>query len=102
MLPLEGFDDDTSLSQILRDVDHQDEIYQHLLSASVDANVSLTPRMIMDLTEGIRARGLKKITPAKARKVINSASESLVASRADPHEAVGITTASQLENPVLR
>ena len=99
MLPLEGFNDDFKLSQILRDVDHQDEIYQHLLSASVDANVSLTPRMIMDLTEGIRARGLKKITPAKARKVINSASESLVTSRADPHEAVGITTAQSIGEP---
>ena len=99
MLPLEGFDDDHKLSQILRDVDHKDEIYQHLLSASVDANVSLTPRMIMDLTEGIKARGLKKITPAKARKVINSASESLVASRADPHEAVGITTAQSIGEP---
>ena len=30
MLPLEGFNDDFKLSQILRDVDHQDEIYQHL------------------------------------------------------------------------
>tara|TARA_Y100000768_G_scaffold107661_1_gene79059 strand:+ start:843 stop:2414 length:1572 start_codon:yes stop_codon:yes gene_type:complete len=99
MLPLEEFDDDAKLSQILRDVDHQDEIYQNLLSASVDANVSLTPRMIMDLTEGIRARGLKKITPAKARKVINSASESLLTSRADPHEAVGITTAQSIGEP---
>ena len=99
MLPLEVFDDEYKTEQILRDVDQKDEIYQQLFSASVDANVSLTPRMIMDLTEGIRARGLKKITPAKARKVINSASESLVVSRADPHEAVGITTAQSIGEP---
>ena len=99
MLPLEEFDNDYKLSQILRDVDHQDEIYQQLLAVSVDANVSLTPRMIMDLTEGIRARGIKKLTPAKARKVINSASDSLMSSRADPHEAVGITTAQSIGEP---
>ena len=99
MLPLEEFDNDYKISQILRDVDHQDEMYQQLLAVSVDANVSLTPRMIMDLTEGIRARGIKKLTPAKARKVINSASDSLMRSRADPHEAVGITTAQSIGEP---
>ena len=99
MLPLEEFDNDYKLSQILRDVDHQDEIYQQLLAVSVDANVSLTPRMIMDLTEGIRARGIKKLTPAKARKVISTASDSLMSSRADPHEAVGITTAQSIGEP---
>ena len=99
MLPLEEFDNDYKISQILRDVDHQDEMYQQLLVASVDANVSLTPRMLMDLTEGIRARGIKKLTPAKARKVINSASDSLMSSRADPHEAVGITTAQSIGEP---
>ena len=99
MLPLEKFDNDYKISQILRDVDHQDEMYQQLLAVSVDANVSLTPRMIMDLTEGIRARGIKKLTPAKARKVINSASDSLMRSRADPHEAVGITTAQSIGEP---
>ena len=35
----------------------------------------------MDLTEGIKARGLKKSNTKKARKVINSASESLVTSK---------------------
>ena len=60
MLPLEGFDDEFKMGQILRDVDHKDDIYQQLHSASVNANVSLTPRMLMDLTEGIRARGIKK------------------------------------------
>ena len=99
MLPLEEFDNDYKISQILRDVDHQDEMYQQLLAASVDANVSLTPRMIMDLTEGIRARGIKKLTPAKARKVISTASDSLMSSRADPHEAVGITTAQSIGEP---
>ena len=99
MLPLEGFDDDFKIGQILRDVDHQDEIYQQLHSASIDANVSLTPRMLMDLTEGIRARGIKKITPSKANRVIESAGASLVMSRADPHEAVGITTAQSIGEP---
>ena len=99
MLPLEGFDDDFKIGQILRDVDHQDEIYQQLHSASIDANVNLTPRMLMDLTEGIRARGIKKITPSKANSVIESAGASLVMSRADPHEAVGITTAQSIGEP---
>ena len=87
------------MGQILRDVDHKDDIYQQLHSTSVNANVSLTPRMLMDLTEGIRARGIKKITPSKAKKVIESAKASLVMSRADPHEAVGITTAQSIGEP---
>ena len=64
--------------------------------------VSLTPRMLMDLTEGIRARGIKKITPSKANRG-NQISWGLIGYvRADPHEAVGITTAQSIGEPVLR
>ena len=86
------------MGQILRDIDHKDDIYQQLHSTSVNANVSLTPRMLMDLTEGIGPEESRK-SHLLAKKVIESAKASLVMSRTDPHEAVGITTAQSIGEP---
>ena len=99
MMPLQIYDSEDKMVQVMRDVDHHDEIYVQLQSACEKENIVLTPRMIMDLTEGIRSRGESKITPAKARKVVQSARDSLLRSTADPHEAVGITTAQSIGEP---
>ena len=99
MMPLQIYDSEDKMVQVMRDIDHHDEIYVQLQSACEKENIVLTPRMIMDLTEGIRSRGESKITPAKARKVVQSARDSLLRSTADPHEAVGITTAQSIGEP---
>ena len=99
MMPLQIYDSEDKMDQVMRDVDIHDEIYVQLQTACEKDNIVLTPRMIMDLTEGIRSRGKSKITPAKARKVVQSASNSLLRSSADPHEAVGITTAQSIGEP---
>jgi DNA-directed RNA polymerase subunit A" len=56
----------------------------------------MTPRILGDLAEGIHSRGIDKLTPAKAKKVLNSSESFLATARADPHEAVGITTAQSI------
>jgi DNA-directed RNA polymerase subunit A" len=85
--------------QILRDVDVESELYSQLTDVSVKLNISMSPRIINDLVDALIARGDTKLTPAKAKKVINAANEHLVASRVDPHEAVGITTAQSIGEP---
>jgi len=98
-LPLQDYDPDAKMKQILRDVDTDDEIYQQLREVSIGMNINLTPRMIGDLVDGVRARGIKKLTKPKARKVIESTWSALSSARADPHEAVGITTAQSIGEP---
>tara|TARA_B100001250_G_scaffold218704_1_gene187666 strand:- start:6436 stop:8007 length:1572 start_codon:yes stop_codon:yes gene_type:complete len=99
MMPLQTYDPETKMVQVMKDIDHDDEIYAQLATACEGEGLVLTPRMLTDLTEGIRSRGDSKITPAKARKVIQSARSSLRRSKADPHEAVGITTAQSIGEP---
>ena len=98
-LPLQDYDPDAKMKQILRDVDTDDEIYQQLREPSIGMNINLTPRIIGDLVDGVRARGTKKLTTQKARKVIESTWSALASARADPHEAVGITTAQSIGEP---
>ena len=98
-LPLQDYDPDAKKKQILRDVDTDDEIYQQLRELSIRMNINLTPRIIGDLVDGVRARGTKKLTTQKARKVIESTWSALASARADPHEAVGITTAQSIGEP---
>ncbi len=98
-LPLQDYDPDAKKKQILRDVDTDDEIYQQLRELSIGMNINLTPRIIGDLVDGVRARGTKKLTTQKARKVIESTWSALASARADPHEAVGITTAQSIGEP---
>ena len=98
-LPIQTYDADSKMVQILRDVDVESEIYSKLTDASVELNTPMSPRIINDLVEALIARGETKITPAKAKKVVASANEHLIGSRVDPHEAVGITTAQSIGEP---
>lgn len=97
-LPIQTYDSESKLIQILRDIDVESDLYSQLTDVSVKMNVSMTPRIINDLVQALIARGDTKLTP-KAKKVVNSANKYLTASRVDPHEAVGITTAQSIGEP---
>ncbi len=99
LLPLQDYDEETKMRQILRDVDTDDAIYQQLRDASIEMNISMTPRILGDLAEGIRARGIGNLTRTDAEKVLNSSQSFIAAARVDPHEAVGITTAQSIGEP---
>ena len=99
LLPLQDYDEETKMRQILRDVDTDDAIYQQLRDASIEMNISTTPRILGDLAEGIRARGIGNLTRTDAEKVLNFSQSFIAAARVDPHEAVGITTAQSIGEP---
>ena len=99
LLPLQNYDEETKMRQILRDVDTDDAIYQQLRDASIEMNISTTPRILGDLAEGIRARGIGNLTDTDAEKVLNFSQSFIAAARVDPHEAVGITTAQSIGEP---
>jgi DNA-directed RNA polymerase subunit A" len=98
-LPIQAYDSESKLIQILRDVDVDLELYSQLTDVSKKLNMRMTPRIINDLVNALIARGETKLTPAKAKKVITSANQHLLRSRVDPHEAVGITTAQSIGEP---
>ena len=74
-MPLEDYDKSAKLESIMRDIDKEDELFIKISSASEKANADLTPRMISDLALGLQARGEKKITDAKAKKLVEEAVE---------------------------
>ena len=98
-LPIQSYDSESKMVQILRDVDVESELFSQLTDVSVKLNAHMSPRIINDLVNALIARGETKLTPAKAKKVISSANEHLLLSRVDPHEAVGITTAQSIGEP---
>ena len=98
-LPLEEYDYGTKQAQLVRDVDLVDELYVSLSKAADDVGISMTPRMINDLVNGLHSRGEKKLSDAKARKVVTTASSFVGEAKAVPYEAVGITTAQSIGEP---
>ena len=98
-LPMQVYNPEAKMRQILRNLDIDDEIYQQLQELSIEMNIVMTPRILNDLTEGVRARGSKNLSRADAKKVLMSASTFLAAAKADPYEAVGITTAQSIGEP---
>jgi len=98
-LPMQEYDPEAKMRQILRNLDIDDEIYQQLQELSIEMNINLTPRILNDLTEGVRARGSNSLSRADAEKVLMTASTFLAKARADPYEAVGITTAQSIGEP---
>ena len=98
-LPLQDYDYETKMKQLFRDVDIEDEMFIQLNKAAEESNSNLTPRMIDQLVQGLHSRGEKKVTAAKAKKIINSASNFYNDAKAVPHEAVGITTAQSIGEP---
>lgn len=99
LLPLQSYDIEEKMRSIHRDIDVDDPIYVQLFDAAAKGDIRITPKTIYDLVLGIHARGEKKLTAAQARKVIASADASMVKSRVDPYEAVGITTAQSIGEP---
>ena len=98
-LPLQQYDSESKMKEILRDIDVDDPIYQQLRDVSIEMDAPITPRVLGDLMEGLRARGKTKLSKSEAKKVIESSMALLAVSRADPYEAVGITTAQSIGEP---
>ncbi len=72
-MPLQDYNYDSKMKQIIRDVDHEDEMFIQLNNAATKAGSNMTPRMIDQLVKGLHSRGEKKLSDAKAKKIINSA-----------------------------
>ncbi|MDP6318036.1 MAG: hypothetical protein QF500_01430 [Candidatus Thalassarchaeaceae archaeon] len=98
-LPLQDYDYEDKMIQILSDLDVENPMFIQLTEVAAKQGVKITPKTINDLVQGILARGTKKLTPAQAKKVIASADLNMSYSRVDPHEAVGITTAQSIGEP---
>ena len=90
------------MAHLIRDIDHEDEMYIQLKNAATKAGSNMTPRMIDQLVKGLHSRGEKKLTDAKAKKIVTSANNFYMDSKAVPHEAVGITTAQSIGEPGRR
>lgn len=97
--PLDFYGLDSKMIQLVRDVDTDDEMYIQLSKASHESGVKMTPKMIDNLVKGLQKRGEKKITPAKAKKIVGSANVFAAEAKAIPYEAVGITTAQSIGEP---
>ena len=98
-LPLQSYREEEKSSQILREIDTDDPLYQQIEAESMKDGIVLTPRIIHDLTEGIRSRGMDKLTSKQMKSVMKETKAMLAESRVDPHEAVGITTAQSIGEP---
>ena len=61
--------------------------------------VTLTARVISDLSEALVKRGRKKITAKQANEMVKMAKDAFVTSQIDPFEAAGIITAQSLGEP---
>ena len=99
ILPLQEYDSETKMKQILRDLDVDNPMYSALTDAAAKENVKISLKTINDIVKGLLERGTSKLTPAQARKVILSAESNMAPARVDPHEAVGITTAQSIGEP---
>jgi DNA-directed RNA polymerase subunit A" len=97
--PLQQYDQEGKMVQIHRDIDTADSLYAGILKASEAKGMMLTPKMIDEIVQGLKGRGVKKLTPARMKKLIASAASEIKRSRVDPYEAVGITTAQSIGEP---
>ena len=98
-LPLQNYRTDEKSQQILREIDIEDPLFKEIEAASQKKGMVLTPRIIYDLVEGVRSRGLSKLTAKQMKSILSETESSLAESRVDPHEAVGITTAQSIGEP---
>ena len=98
-LILQGYDSESKIEHINRDIGSDDPIYQSLEKAAVKEEIQLTKRLFEDLSEGIRNRGKAKLTPAQAKKIVIGAAQQYERASVDPFEAVGIVTAQSIGEP---
>ena len=75
-------------------------VFESLVEAAkASGSRRFTDRIFRDLTEAIHARGMKKLTKAQAKKVVNEAIVALDRASIDPYEAAGIITAQSIGEP---
>ncbi|MDP6888887.1 MAG: DNA-directed RNA polymerase subunit A'' [Candidatus Thalassarchaeaceae archaeon] len=98
-LALQAYDVDSKLTYISRDINSEDPIFKALAKASDSEGTNLNDRLIEDISEGVRNRGKAKLTPAQAKKIVNSAAAQFSKACVDPFEAVGIVTAQSIGEP---
>ena len=98
-LPLQNYRTEEKSQQILREIDLEDPLYKDIEAASQKKGMVLTPRIIYDLVEGVRSRGVSKLTAKQMKSILSETESRLAESRVDPHEAVGITTAQSIGEP---
>ena len=98
-LPLQVYRTEDKSQQILREIDLEDPLYKDIETAAQKKGMVLTPRIIYDLVEGVRSRGVSKLTPKQMKSILSETEFRLAESRVDPHEAVGITTAQSIGEP---
>ena len=98
-LPLQVYRTEDKSQQILREIDLEDPLYKDIEAAAQKKGMVLTPRIIYDLVEGVRSRGVSKLTPKQMKSILSETEFRLAESRVDPHEAVGITTAQSIGEP---
>ncbi|MDP6011220.1 MAG: hypothetical protein QF707_05450, partial [Candidatus Poseidoniaceae archaeon] len=78
----------------------EDPIHIALMKAEAKFDeILLSPRVIADLTNSVKARGRKKLTPKQASNIIEQSREAYNRARIDPFEAAGITTAQSIGEP---
>ena len=98
-LPLQNYRSEEKSQQILREIDLEDPLYKDIEAAAQKKGMVLTPRIIYDLVEGVRSRGVSKLTAKQIKSILSETEFRLAESRVDPHEAVGITTAQSIGEP---
>ena len=98
-LPLQNYRSEEKSQQILREIDLEDPLYKDIEAAAQKKGMVLTPRIIYDLVEGVRSRGVSKLTAKQTKSILDETEFRLAESRVDPHEAVGITTAQSIGEP---
>jgi len=97
--PLQEYDLENKMTQIGRDVTTDDPLYKKVSEATKEHGLMLSPRMIDDIVEGLRERGVKRLTPKRLEALLKSTENELQRSRVDPFEAIGITTAQSIGEP---
>jgi len=78
----------------------EDPIHKALMKAEAGFDeLLLSPRVIADLTNSVKARGRKKLTAKQAKDIIEQSRGAFIQARIDPFEAAGITTAQSIGEP---
>ncbi len=78
----------------------EDPIHIALMKAEAKFDeILLSPRVIGDLTDSVKARGRKKLTAKQATNIIEQSRAAFNKARIDPFEAAGITTAQSIGEP---
>ncbi len=96
---LEGYDEEKKLESYVDEI-VEDPIHEALVKADDKMGDSpLSPRVLADLTNSVKARGRKKLTAKQATEIISQSRDAFMQARVDPFEAAGITTAQSIGEP---